>query len=247
MSRFSKGKRLPGAEFTWDADPGGQPDTAPTPLYPDYVVPLARKLSPREQSSTNYYRSLRERYHEGAYYSVIDVSASNSKKGSSNRTNFDPFHGMPSYAGRYQKKRRTVPKIAGARAPGDYETRFFPRSLWQTIRPDFRPDAPIDGFKPAMTVAGMKRGFEDDEDDDAAQSSKKRAAGGDDEEGDEDGEEGELLEGDEDAQEEISDNEFDSEDDDGGDYNAEKYFEDGGDDMDDDGLGDGGGGGEEDF
>jgi len=34
MSRFSKGKRLPGAEFTWDADPGGQPDTAPTPLYP---------------------------------------------------------------------------------------------------------------------------------------------------------------------------------------------------------------------
>lgn len=34
MSRFSKGKRLPGAEFTWDADPGGVPDTAPTPLYP---------------------------------------------------------------------------------------------------------------------------------------------------------------------------------------------------------------------
>lgn len=126
------------------------------------------------------------------------------------------------------------------------ETRFFPRSLWQTIRPDFRPDAPVDGFKPAMTVAGMKRGFEDDEDD-AAQPSKKGAAGGDDEEGDEDGEDGELLEGDEDAQEEISDNEFDSDDDDGGDYNAEKYFEDGGDDMDDDGLGDGGGGGEEDF
>ncbi|KAJ6110038.1 hypothetical protein N7486_002273 [Penicillium sp. IBT 16267x] len=34
MSRFNKGKRLPGAEFTWDADPGGVPDTAPTPLYP---------------------------------------------------------------------------------------------------------------------------------------------------------------------------------------------------------------------
>ncbi|CAI7581666.1 hypothetical protein N7533_010125 [Penicillium manginii] len=246
MSRFSKGKRLPGAEFTWDADPGGQPDTAPTPLYPDYVVPLARKLSPREQTSTDYYRSLRERHREGPYYSVIDVSSSNSKKGSSTRANFDPFHGMPSYAGRYQKKRRTVPKIAGARVPGDYETRFFPRSLWQTIRPDFRPDAPVDGFKPAMTVAGMKRGFEDDEDD-AAQPSKKGAADGDEEEGDEDGDEGELLEGDEDAQEEISDNEFDSEDDDGGDYNAEKYFEDGGDDMDDDGLGDGGGGGEEDF
>lgn len=93
---------------------------APDNLWKDYVVPLARKLSPREQSSTDYYRSLRERHHEGPYYSVIDVSSSNSKKGSSNRANFDPFYGMPSYAGRYQKKRRTVPKIAGARAPGDY-------------------------------------------------------------------------------------------------------------------------------
>lgn len=36
MSRFGakKGNRAPGAEFTWDADPGGVPDTAPTPLYP---------------------------------------------------------------------------------------------------------------------------------------------------------------------------------------------------------------------
>jgi DNA-directed RNA polymerase III subunit RPC7 len=34
MSRFGKAKRGPGAEFTWDADPGGEPDTAPTPLYP---------------------------------------------------------------------------------------------------------------------------------------------------------------------------------------------------------------------
>lgn len=36
MSRFGakKGNRAPGAEFTWDTDPGGVPDTAPTPLYP---------------------------------------------------------------------------------------------------------------------------------------------------------------------------------------------------------------------
>ena len=29
-----KGRKPPGTEFTWDADPGGEPDTAPTPLYP---------------------------------------------------------------------------------------------------------------------------------------------------------------------------------------------------------------------
>ena len=39
MSRF-KGKRLPGAEFTWETDPGGEADTAPTPLYPVRLMPL---------------------------------------------------------------------------------------------------------------------------------------------------------------------------------------------------------------
>lgn len=36
MSRFGakKGRKLPGAEFTWETDAGGEPDTAPTPLYP---------------------------------------------------------------------------------------------------------------------------------------------------------------------------------------------------------------------
>ena len=91
---------------------------APDKLYKDYVVPLARKLTPREQSSTDYYRSLREMHHDGPYYSVLDVSSSNAKKGSAARVNFDPFHGMPSYAGRYQKKRRTIPKIAGVREYG---------------------------------------------------------------------------------------------------------------------------------
>lgn len=42
MSRFAgkKSKRGPGAEFTWDTDPGGEPDTAPTPLYPVRFVYL---------------------------------------------------------------------------------------------------------------------------------------------------------------------------------------------------------------
>jgi DNA-directed RNA polymerase III subunit RPC7 len=36
MSRFGakKGPRMPGAEFTFDADPGREPVNAPTPLYP---------------------------------------------------------------------------------------------------------------------------------------------------------------------------------------------------------------------
>lgn len=76
-----------------------------------YVVPLARKITPKEQIGVDYYRRLREKHHEGPYYSVIDSSASSAKKGSAARVNFDPFHGMPSYSARYQKKHRTLPRI----------------------------------------------------------------------------------------------------------------------------------------
>ncbi|KAJ5177019.1 uncharacterized protein N7482_002896 [Penicillium canariense] len=246
MSRFGakKGNRAPGAEFTWDADPGGVPDTAPTPLYPAYVVPLARKLSPTEQSAVNHYRHLRERFHEGPYYSVLDTSSSSAKKGSVARANFDPFHGMPSYSGRYQKKRRTLPKVANIGR--EYETRFFPRELWQIIMPNFRPNASIDGYPTQMATTGMKRGFEDDEDEED-EAAKRRATGGDEEEGEADVDEGELLDGDEDPEEEIVDDDFeDDEDELGGDYNAEQYFDGGDDEFGDDGFADGGGGGDED-
>lgn len=78
-----------------------------------YVVPYARKISTKEQIAVDKYRQLREAHHEGPYYSVIDASASSAKKGSAARANFDPFTGMPSYSGRYQKKHRTIPKISG--------------------------------------------------------------------------------------------------------------------------------------
>lgn len=30
----ARGKRLPGAEFSWQSEPGAEADTAPTPLFP---------------------------------------------------------------------------------------------------------------------------------------------------------------------------------------------------------------------
>ena len=78
-----------------------------------YNVTRAMLLSPREQLQVDLYRQLRERFHEGPYYSVLDSASSSAKKGSAARANYDPFHGMPSYAGRYQKKKRTLPKLQG--------------------------------------------------------------------------------------------------------------------------------------
>ncbi|KAJ5626827.1 hypothetical protein N7528_004254 [Penicillium herquei] len=246
MSRFSKGKRQPGAEFTWDGEPGGAPDTAPTPLYPAYVVPWARKLSPKEQNEVDYYRHLRELYQEGPFYSVLNSASSSAKKGSAARVNFDPFTGMPSYSGRYQKKRRTIPRIDPSGRQHEYEMKFFPRELWQTIQPSFRPDASLEGFRPMMATGGLKRGFEDDEEDDGEESAKKREAG-DDDEGEGDVDDGDALDDEEGREEWEEENDFeDDEDEMGGDYNAEQYFDGGDDEYGDDGFGDGGGGGGED-
>ncbi|OJJ87329.1 DNA-directed RNA polymerase III subunit C31 [Aspergillus glaucus CBS 516.65] len=240
MSRFGakKGRKLPGAEFSWETDAGGEPDTAPTPLYPKYNVTRAMLLTPREQLQVDYYRDLRERYHEGPYYSVLDAASSSAKKGSAARVNFDPFHGMPSYSGKYQKKKRTLPKLQGR----PYIMRFFPRELWQTIQPSFKPETSMDGYVSQVARTGAKRGFEDDEEEEEDQLKRRRA------EDDEEGGEGEdILDPDEEQEEEIVDDNFEDDDDDmGGDYNAEQYFDGGDDEYGDDGFGDGGGGGEED-
>ncbi|CAG8407045.1 unnamed protein product [Penicillium salamii] len=212
--------------------------TMPNPRKPNYpynqkyTVPFARKLSPAEQTQVDYYRTLRERFHDGPFYSVLDASSSNAKKGSAARVNFDPFHGMPTYSGRYQRKRRTLPKIAGQ----SYYLKFFPRDLWQTLQPNFRPDASLDGYHTQASAAGVKRGFEDEEDD----GPSKRKTGEDDEENEGEGEEAEALDDDEEQAEEELDDDFSEDDDDmGGDYNAEQYFDGGDDDMgDEDGGGD---------
>ena len=72
-----------------------------------------RPLDDREQNQVDRYRSLREQFHEGPDYSVLDVAASAARKDSAARAHFDPFYGMPSYSDRYQRKKRMVPKIQG--------------------------------------------------------------------------------------------------------------------------------------
>ncbi|KAI2960738.1 hypothetical protein CBS147322_703 [Aspergillus niger] len=249
MSRFGakKGRKLPGAEFTWEADPSGEPDTAPTPLFPKYTVPRARPLTSQEQLQVDFYRTLRERFHDGPYYSILEGAGSTMKKDSAARVNFDPFHGMPSYSGKYQKKKRALPRLQGRQ----YVMKFFPRELWQTIQPTFKPDAAMDGYVPQVARAGVKRGFEDDDEEEDEDAAKRAKAGGEEGEGaeDDDDGDGDILDPEEEqeGEEKIEDDDFEDDDDEmGGDYNAEQYFDGGDDEYGDDGFGDGGGGGEED-
>ncbi|KAL5043918.1 DNA-directed RNA polymerase III, subunit Rpc31 [Aspergillus fruticulosus] len=238
MSRFGakKGRKLPGSEFTWDGtDANGEADTAPTPLFPKYNIPRPRPLSAREQTQVDLYRSLRERFHDGPYYSILGVSAGAAGYTGSSKANFDPFNGMQSYSGKYQKKKRLVPKIQGR----PYVMKFFPRELWTTIQPNYKPDGILDGYVPQTLHTGTKRGFEeDDEDEDAAKRQRENGEGEDLENG------GILDDEDQEGEEEIVDDDFEDDDDEmGGDYNAEQYFDGGDDEYGDDGFGDGGGGG----
>ncbi|KAL4788091.1 DNA-directed RNA polymerase III, subunit Rpc31 [Aspergillus varians] len=244
MSRFgaNKGKKLPGAEFSWDTtDPSGEPDTAPTPLFPKYAIPRARPLSDREKVQVDLYRTLRGRFHDGPYYSILGVSSGSGYTASS-KANFDPFNGMPSYSGRYQKKKRLVPRLQGR----PYVMKFFPRELWTTVQPNYKPDGFLDGYVPQNLQIGAKRGFEEDDEDDEA-TKRRRQMNEEEGDGDENEDvEGRVLEADEDQDEEeeiVDDNFEDDEDEMGGDYNAEQYFDGGDDDYGDDGFGDGGGGG----
>jgi DNA-directed RNA polymerase III subunit RPC7 len=111
---------MPSFEFTTVSsfEPSLEPKPEYWPLFDPfasqkYTIPFARKLSTAEQTQVDYYRHLRESHHDGPYYSVLDAASSSAKKGTAARANFDPFHGMPTYSGRYQRKRRTLPKIAG--------------------------------------------------------------------------------------------------------------------------------------
>jgi DNA-directed RNA polymerase III subunit RPC7 len=243
MSRFSgkKGKKFPGADLAYDHEPNGEGGNEPTPLFPEYSVPCVKPLSLREKSEVDRYRQLRERFHESPFFTVLDAAGILAKKGTAARTQFDPFHGMASYAEKYQKKRRTIPKLEGR----PYVLKFFPRGLWQTIQPNYKPDGLFGGIE-SLRRHGLKRGFEDEEEEDEDDIAKRRK-GDDDEESSRKGDrEGDDLDEDEEQDEQLVDDDFSEDDDEmGGDYNAEQYFDGGDDDGDGDAFGDGGGGGDD--
>ncbi|KAL1956252.1 hypothetical protein VTO42DRAFT_7512 [Malbranchea cinnamomea] len=241
MSRggFKGKKRLPGAEFSWETEGGGEVDNGPTPLFPKYLVPSARPLSQTEREQADHYRRLREKIHDGPYFAMLGAPPSWGKEGVSARAQFDPFQGMATYGQRYVKKTRALPVLSSR----SYVMNFFPKQLWSTLDPKYvgLPDGSTSGVAPLTT---RKRGFEDIEDEQLDEERKKRNVLGDEEEGSEPDEE--TLEGEEDeeGEDDIVDDDFEEDEEDmGGDYNAEQYFDAG----DDDGDGYDAGGGGDDF
>lgn len=123
---------------------------------------------------------------------------------------------------------------------------FFPRELWRTIQPNYKPDSSLYGID-AFKKPSFKRGFEDDEEeeDEEEMAKRRKLDEGEDEDEDEGRRTDEERDLDEDEErDELEDDDFEEDDDEmGGDYNAEQYFDAGDDDADMDAFADGGGGG----
>ncbi|KAM5472450.1 DNA-directed RNA polymerase III subunit C31 [Microsporum audouinii] len=249
MSRATRNKKAPGAEFAWKSEGGGEVDTSPTPLFPKYTLPVPAKFTESEVSGVQLYRQLREKIHDGPFYTVLSTQPSYGKKGVSARAQFDPFQGMASYGQRYMRKSRTLPKLSAI----PFEMNFFPKELWSTLDPKYvgLPGAFANGAG-SFSKATQKRGFEEDEEEDEEDESrrKKRNQGDEDDDGSDLGDKrrGNAREGeeapdddDDEGEDEIVDDDFEEDEEEmGGDYNAEQYF-DGGEELGD-GFDEGGGG-----
>ena len=95
-----------------------------TDAFQKYTVPCVKKLSQIERKEVDHYRSLREKIHDGPFYTVLAGSLCG-KQGTPSRAQFDPFQGMATYGQKYLKETRTLPKLNsrpyGASIPtGDY-------------------------------------------------------------------------------------------------------------------------------
>ncbi|KAI9825081.1 MAG: hypothetical protein M1832_001401 [Thelocarpon impressellum] len=237
------GGRIAGADVPWAYDPDLKPDYKPSELFPPIQQVVPKPLSRYERLQVAHYRSLRDRVHEGPLYTILGDESRVTKPGAPTSTMIDPFEGMPTYAQKYRKKTRRMPRLDTR----PYVLRFFPKELWSTLDPDHELKDEATTRKKTLKIA-MSSGTSALEDFTAGEGGPSldpdralpktegddEAGGGDDEERvvpDEDGVE---------EEEEVDEDYESDEDETAGDYGAEAYFDDGADDDRDDHEGGGG-------
>ncbi|KAI9673857.1 MAG: hypothetical protein M1817_002063 [Caeruleum heppii] len=240
--------RIAGADVPWAYDPDIKPDYAPSELFPPVQQAIQRPLSRKEKRHVAFYRSFRDRIHEGPLYTVLGDNHQGVKYGTPAAALVDPFEGMPTFTQKYKRKVRKVPRLDTR----PYILKFFPEELWSTLDPNHNSnDDPTTTRKKKLLNITMNNhrshlsdediteaGFGPTADQHAAPQVKTEA---------DDDEEEKTAEDEkaEDEEEDLDESFEDDEDEMAGDYDAERYFEDGADDdMNDGDLGGDDGGGE---
>lgn len=211
----------------------------PAERFPEAPPPQAPPPTAHENGIVAHYLAVRDRIHEGPFYTILADGMKNGLKRKANEpapteaSLFNPFTDNQTYSAKYLKVRRRLPKLDAR----PYVTDLFPPELRPTL--SHTPSTSQHSTKKRRTLGVSKINAVSQIERMIKAEQDRTAAGGDEDGGDEDDEENEGV--DEEDKEDAGDEEeddfsaasSDSEESDD-DYNAEQYFDNGEDeDIDD--------------
>lgn len=252
------GLTIGGVEVGWDLT-GINIQKGPAEAFPPRPAPLALPPTTKESSTLSHYLAVRDRIHEGPFYTILADGMTSGKKRRPNEAAptdlslFNPFTDNQTYTSKYMKVRRRIPKL-DMRPYGEYMrlcfsrsriansitvTEFFPLEL-QPLIGDSAPTSDGPASKKRKTLQIAKTADVKSKIDGYMEQQDRRIRdqeerGEDDDEFDEEEEEEEEKPDAVDEEDNWSAVSSDSEES-GDDYNAEQYFDNGDeDDIDPDG------------
>ncbi|MCJ1307635.1 hypothetical protein MMC25_001282 [Agyrium rufum] len=146
-------QRIAGQDVRVDDDIKLNDRPQPTPFYPEHqALPTFHTLNASERNAVQKYLALREKIHNGPYYTYLGENWKVGKTGArssvtvvsqqqqqqkrekraiGNAVGFDPFEGMETYGQRYVRRPRRLPRVEGR----GYILDFFPPELHSTLNP----------------------------------------------------------------------------------------------------------------
>ncbi|KAH7380160.1 DNA-directed RNA polymerase III, subunit Rpc31 [Pyrenochaeta sp. MPI-SDFR-AT-0127] len=229
---------IAGTELNWDLT-GLDIQKGPAERFPEAPPPQAPPPSADEASMVQHYLAVRDRIHEGPFYTILNDGMRNGLKRKANEpapteaSLFNPFSDNQTYSAKYLKVRRRLPKLDAR----PYVTNLFPaelRPILDGTRADGNPSKKRRtlGVTKVNAVSQIERLIKSEQD--RTTEAEARAEDELDEDADEEEEEADDDKPDavdeEDNWSAVSTDSEESDDD----YNAEQYFDNGEDDDIDD-------------
>ncbi|KAF2748201.1 hypothetical protein M011DRAFT_401545 [Sporormia fimetaria CBS 119925] len=239
----SRGINIGGVELNWDLT-GLKIEKGPSERFPAKPPPQAPPPTAGEDSMVQHYLAVRDRIHDGPFYTILNDGMKSGKKRRANEPApieaalFNPFTDNQTYTSKYRKIRRRIPKLDGR----PYVTDLFPPELRSLL--DDHTTGGADGGGPSkkkktLQIAKSSGGGSKIDTYLKVQAERLQdieARAGDADEYDEDEDEEEEEEGPEAIGEEDNFSAVSSDSEESGDdYNAEQYFDNGEDEDLDDG------------
>lgn len=125
---------IAGTELNWDLT-GLDIQKGPAVRFPEAPPPQAPHATTDESAMVQHYLAVRDRIHEGPFYTILNDGMKNGLKRKANEpapteaSLFNPFTDNQTYSAKYLKVRRRLPKLDER----PYATDLFPAELRQIL------------------------------------------------------------------------------------------------------------------